>query len=860
MEIGIVKPVMVEDEMKNSYLDYAMSVIVSRALPDARDGLKPSQRRILVAMHDLNLAPNRPHRKCAKICGDTSGNYHPHGEAVIYPTLVRMAQDFNMRYPLADGQGNFGSIDGDPPAAMRYTEARMTAVAMEMMADIDKQTVDYLPNYDGTRQEPVVLPSRFPNLLCNGSAGIAVGMATNIPPHNLNEIADALIHLIDNPEATVDELSNFVKGPDFPTGGLILGTDGIKTAYATGRGRVVMRAKTRIEEAKGGRFRIIVTELPFQINKANLIEKIAEMVKDRRLEGISDLRDESDRQGMRILIEVKRDARPQAVLNRLFKHTAMQTAFGVNMLALVDGQPRILTLKKALAHFLEYRQSVLTRRTQFELEKARARAHILEGLKIALDNLDEVIDTIRRSASAEVAMDSLMAKFGLSEIQAKAILDMQLRRLAALERSKILEEYAEVLRTIAHLEDLLANPRKILCLVRDELIELKEKYGDERRTRIVAAEAEDFSDEDLIDHQDVLITLSNRGYIKRLPCDTYHAQNRGGRGIKGMVFREEDTLRYMLVADTHDSLLFFTDRGKVYQLKAHEVPDGARQGRGLPIVNLIALDPRETVTAVEAVPNFQEGDYFLMATRKGEIKKTPLQEFASVRPSGLIAMSLEEGDEVVSVRYCRKGAEVILVTEKGQSIRFSEEPLRAASRVSGGVRGIRLDSGDQLVAMEIVDPALDLLLVTSNGFGKRTPMREFPVQGRAGAGVIALKVTEKTGPVATARIVKLTDELVIISASGLVLRTPVERIPSYGRASQGVSVMHLREGDKVACISLTNGNGAARGRGRSASDAVNGKARKAPASRSGAVPPGGGLVVCQPPSENGDAVSATLEE
>lgn len=813
MEIGIVKPVNVEEEMKSSYLDYAMSVIVSRALPDARDGLKPSQRRILVAMHDLNLAPNRPHRKCAKICGDTSGNYHPHGEAVIYPTLVRMAQEFNMRYPLADGQGNFGSIDGDPPAAMRYTEARLTAVAMEMMADIDKRTVDYQPNYDGTRQEPVVLPSRFPNLLCNGSAGIAVGMATNIPPHNLGEIADAMIHLIDNPEATVEELYGFVKGPDFPTGGLILGTEGIKTAYATGHGRILMRAKAGIEEVKGGRFHIVVTELPFQINKANLIEKIADLVKEKRIEGISDLRDESDRQGMRIVIEVKRDAKPQAVLNRLYKHTAMQSAFGVNMLALVDGQPRVLTLKKALVHFLEYRQSVLTRRTLFELEKARARAHVLEGLKIALDHLDAVIQTIRSSASAEVALGNLMERFGLSEIQAKAILDMQLRRLAALEREKILDEYAEVLKTVAYLEDLLANPRKILHLVRDELVELKEKYGDDRRTRIVPSEAEAFSEEDLIDHQEVMITLSNRGYIKRLPCDTYHSQNRGGKGIKGMVFREEDALRHMLVADTHDNLLFFTDRGRVFQLKAHEVPDAARQAKGLPIINLISLDPRETVTAVEGVPNFEAGDYFLMATRRGEIKKTPLQDFAAVRSNGLIAMSLEEGDELVYVRYCRKGDEVILVTEQGQAIRFPERELRAASRTSGGVWGIRPAPGDRVVAMEIVDPDLDLLLVTTEGFGKRTPLEEFTPHHRGGGGIRALKVTSRTGPVAAARIVKPVEELVIISAAGLVIRTPVESISRQGRDTQGVSVMHLRDGDRVASISLTNGNGAKRREG-----------------------------------------------
>ncbi len=802
--VGIIRPVHVEEEMKSSYLDYAMSVIVSRALPDARDGLKPSQRRILVAMHDLNLAPNRPHRKCAKIAGDTSGNYHPHGEAVIYPTLVRLAQTFNMRYPLVDGQGNFGSIDGDPPAAMRYTEARMTHVAMEMMADIDKQTVDFVPNYDATRQEPTVLPARFPNLICNGSAGIAVGMATNIPPHNLNEVVDGLVYLIDHPEAPVEELYTFIKGPDFPTGGLILGTEGIKTAYATGHGRVIMRAKTRIEEARGNRWQILVSELPFQVNKANLIEKIAELVKEKRIDGIADLRDESDRQGMRIAIEVKRDAKPQAVLNRLFKHTALQSSFGVNMLALVDGQPRVLTLKRMLSYFLEYRQEVLTRRTQFELGKAKDRAHILEGLKIALDNLDEVIATIRNSRAPE---PDLIAKFGFTEVQAKAVLDMQLRRLAVLERQKIMDEYAEVLKTIAYLEDLLANPRKIMYLVRDELLELKEKYGDERRTKIVAGEAGDFSDEDLIEHQEVLITLSNRGYIKRLPCDTYQAQRRGGKGIKGMVFREEDTLRHMLVADTHDSLLFFTDRGKVYRLTAHEVPESSRQARGLPLVNLISLDPSETVTAVVAVPSFDVGDYFLMATRLGEIKKTPLPDFSSVRSNGLIAMSLENGDELVHVRYCRRDSDVILVTEQGQSIRFAEMQLRAASRQSGGVRGIRLDPGDRVVAMDIVDPNSDLLVVTQNGVGKRTPLREFPRQGRGGGGVRALKVTARTGPVAAARVVQEAEELLIISAGGIVIRTPVHLISQLGRPAQGVNVMHLNENDRVASISFANGNG-----------------------------------------------------
>jgi DNA gyrase subunit A len=804
MEIGIVRPVRIEDEMQNSYLDYAMSVIVSRALPDVRDGLKPSQRRILVAMHDLNLAPNRAHRKCAKIAGDTSGNYHPHGEAVIYPTLVRMAQEFNMRYPLVDGQGNFGSIDNDPPAAMRYTEARLTPIALEMLADIDMDTVDWLGNYDNTRQEPTVLPGRFPNLICNGSAGIAVGMATSIPPHNLGEVVDALLHLVEHPDATVEDLCKFIPGPDFPTGGIILGDEDVRKAYATGHGRVVVRARTTIEEPRSGRFQLVVTELPYQTNKATLQERIADLVRERRIDGISDMRDESDRQGMRLVIELKRDARPQTLLKQLYKHTAMQTTISMNMLALVDGEPRVLTLKRMLTHFLEYRQEVLTRRTRFELEKAKARAHILEGLKVALDHVDAIIRLIRAAASADAAREQLMARYNLSDIQARAILDLQLRRLAQLERQEIIDEYEKLLKQIAYLEDLLANPRKILYLVRDELVELKKKFGDARRTLVAAELSGDISDEDIIPNIEVLVTISGRGYIKRLPSDTYRSQRRGGKGIKGMVLREEDALRHMVVAHAHDSILFFTDRGRVFQLKAHAIPEADRTAKGLPVVNLIGIDPRETVTAVLAAPNFED-HFLLMATRQGEIKKTPLQDFAVVRSNGLIAFDLEAGDELAWVKHCRKDQELILVTEQGQALRYSASELTARSRTAGGMRGIRLDPGDRVCGLEVIEPKAQLLVVTANGYGKRTNLKDYPRKGRGTGGVRTLVLTDKTGPVAAARVIHGTEEMMVISSGGTILRTGIVDIRETGRAAQGVTIMNLRGNDHVACIAILNG-------------------------------------------------------
>ena len=811
-DIGNIRQILVEDEMRSSYLDYAMSVITARALPDVRDGLKPAQRRILVAMNDLNLAPTRGYRKCAKIAGDTSGNYHPHGEAVVYPTLVRLAQPFNMRYPLVDGQGNFGSVDGDPPAAMRYTEARLTPLAMEMLADLDMDTVDMVSNYDGTRDEPVVLPGRFPNLLCNGSTGIAVGMATNMPPHNLGEVVDAMHHLIDHPDATIDDLLQFIKGPDFPTGGLVMGYEkdreglvinNIKHAYATGRGRVLVRAKVEFEETANGRTQIIVTELPYQVNKSVLQERIAELVRDKKIDGIAAMQDESDRHGMRLVIEAKRDANPHTVLNHLYKHTVMQQAFGFNMLALVGGQPQLLPLKRLLVEFLDYRQQVLTRRTQFELGKARQRAHILEGLVIALDNLDAVIRTIRESASRDAARTVLMSGFSLSEAQARAILEMQLGQLANLERQRILEEYEEIKKRVAYLEDLLANPRKITYLVRDELAELKKKFGDPRRTQIMTDFAGEITDEDLVANEKVLITISGRGYVKRMPANTYRVQRRGGRGIIGQVLREEDALRHMIAANARDNILFFSDKGKVYQLKAWQVPSYDRTARGTPLINVINVEPGESITAILAAPDFENSDFLMFATRRGEVKKSPLKDFDQVRSNGLRAMTLEEGDELLDVKHCREGDHVILVTERGQSARFDVDILRTASRISGGVRGIRLSAGDQLASMDVVVPDAQLLVVTRNGYGKRTPLSAYPVKGRGIGGVRAINTTSKTGPVAAARVVHGYEELMMISAGGIVIRTPLETISERsGRATSGVILMNLREGDRLAAIAI----------------------------------------------------------
>ncbi len=808
MVLGKTRPVNIEEEMSSSYLDYAMSVIVSRALPDVRDGLKPVQRRILYAMDELGLTPTSPHKKSARIVGEVLGKYHPHGDAPVYEAMVRMAQDFSMRYVLVDGQGNFGSIDDDPPAAMRYTEARLASISEQMLVDIDKETVDFMPNFDDSLKEPLVLPTQLPNLLVNGSAGIAVGMATNIPPHNLGEVCDAISYLVDNPEATVDELTQFIKGPDFPTAGILLGGEEIKNAYATGHGRVVVRAKALLGDGSGvGQRQIVVTELPYQTNKAALVERIAELVKNKKIEGISGLRDESDRQGMRIVIELKRETQPKQVLNNLYKYTAMQSAFFVNMLALVDGQPRVISLKEALQYFIDFRHEVITRRSKFELKQAKARAHILEGLKIALDNINKVIATIRKSETAEVARRELMSGFGLSQLQAQAILDMQLRRLANLEQRKIVDEYAELVKTIAYLEDLLVNPKRMLLLIKEEVSQLKSQFGDPRRTKISEEEVTEFREEDLIPHQSVVVALSNRGFVKRVPSRAYPPQHRGGKGIIGMVTREADAVRLLVVADTHDHLLFFTNRGRVFHLKCYEIPaDSSRMAKGTAVINLFSIADNERVTAMVALADFKAGSYLLLATRRGEIKKTTADNFASVRSSGLIAMDLEPEDELVAACLATDQDDILLVTKAGQAIRFATSDLRAASRTSGGVRGIRLGASDQVVGMDIARPDGYVLVVTSGGFGKLTPVTAYPRQHRAGGGVRTFKLTEKIGEVAAAAVVSLSQQSMIISAEGIVIQTPVKEkdprkgITIQGRSTQGVRLMRLDPGDRVVAI------------------------------------------------------------
>ena len=807
MVLGSTREVNIEEELKSSYLDYAMSVIVSRALPDVRDGLKPVQRRILFSMQDMGLFRNSAHRKSARIVGDVLGKYHPHGDASVYDAMVRLAQDFSMRYPLIDGQGNFGSVDNDPPAAMRYTEARLSSIAEQMLVDIDKDTVDFTPNFDDSLKEPSVLPALLPNLLVNGSSGIAVGMATNIPPHNLTEVCDAIAYLVDNPEATVDDLMQFVKGPDFPTAAIIQGKDGIRSAYATGHGRVVVRAKAHVSDILGGmgRRQIIVTEIPYQTNKAALVERIANLMKDKKIMGISEVRDESDRQGMRVVMELKREAQPPQVLNQLYKYTAMQSSFFVNMLALVDGQPQVISLKEALDYYIKFRQEVITRRSKFELAGARARAHILEGLKIALDHIDAVIKTIRESETAEAARKNLMAGFSLSEKQAQAILELQLRRLANLERSKIIEEYTEVLKTIAYLEDLLANKKKILFLVKDEIGQLKTKYGDARRTEISEQSAMEFAVEE-VPHERVVVTLSGRGFVKRIPAVTYKSQHRRGKGVKGMGIREADAAKFLVVGDTHDTLFFFTNMGKVFSLKCHEIPgDATRTAKGLAIVNLFPIVEGERVTAVISVTDFKPDCYLLMATEKGEIKKSSLEYYDSIRSSGIIAMDLEVGDELVAVDLATDNDDVVLVTEEGQSIRFAVKTLRSSSRTSGGVRGVRLEGDDKLVTMSVVVPDTYLLVVTVNGYGKLTPIADYRRQSRGGVGIKTLKVTDKTGKVAAAKLVNQNQQLMLISKDGMVISTPVKEEDGGGirivsRNTQGVMIMSMDEGDSVAAI------------------------------------------------------------
>jgi len=807
MELGNIKPASIVKEMADAYLDYSMSVIVSRALPDVRDGLKPVHRRVLYAMEQMGLQSTKQFRKCAGTVGEVLKSYHPHGDAAVYESLVRMAQPWSMRYPLILGQGNFGSQDDDPPAAMRYTEAKMAAIADELLRDIDKDTVDFRPNYDNQAEEPTVLPARLPNLLLNGSTGIAVGMATNIPPHNLVEVCNGITYLIDQPDATTEELARIIRGPDFPTGGIIHGREGIRNMYANGRGRVVMRARTHLEEGERGRMNLIVTELPYQVNKADLVRKIAELVRDKKIDGISEVRDESDRQGMRVFMELKRDASYDSVLNSLYKYTAMQTAFNANMLALVDQQPQTLTLKKFLQHHITHREVVLTRRTRYELAKAEARKHILEGLKLALDNLDAVINTIRSSQSAyDDGLAKLRERFGFSEEQGKAILDMRLARLAALERQKIEDELQQLIKNIAYYNLLLSNIDEIRKVIKADLEELKEKYGDSRRSEIINAEASEFSDEDLISNEEVVVTLTDKGYIKRLPSNTYRAQRRGGRGVTGMATREDDTVRHLVVTHTHDSLLFFTDRGRVFQLKVYDLPDVSRTAKGEHLINMIAIEQRERITAIVAVPKGVSRDLMIVATKKGEVKKTAMNEFEVVRRQGLIAMNLEEDDELIGAKLARIGDDILLISTQGQSIRFCVDDLRLASRTSGGVRGMRLAADDTVVSLNLAQSDSELLIVTEYGYSKRTAIDEYPRQGRGGGGVITSKVTDKTGRVVAARVITEHDsDLMVISASGVVIRTDVSKIKTVGRATQGVILMNLGEGDTVVAVSTTNG-------------------------------------------------------
>jgi DNA gyrase subunit A len=806
MDIGTIQSVDIDNQMRTAYLDFAMSVIVARALPDARDGLKPVHRRILFAMDDMGIRANTAFKKSARIVGEVLGKYHPHGDSAVYDSMARMAQDFSLRYLLVDGQGNFGSIDGDPPAAMRYTEARLAPMAMEMLADIDKNTVDFTDNFDGSLQEPTVLPSRLPNLLLNGSTGIAVGMATNIPPHNLGELAAAINYLIDRydeiDEVSVDELMKFVPGPDFPTGGVIVGRDSIQQAYSTGRGRLIVRGMAHTEEIKNGRTAIIITEIPYQVNKTTLIERIADLAREGRLDSISDLRDESDRRGMSIVIELKRGAQPLRVLNQLYKYTPLQTTFGITLLALVHNEPRLLSLKRALQIYIEHRIQVITRRAQFELDKARARAHILDGLLIALNNLDAVIRTIRESRDVETAKEQLMSRFNLSEIQAQAILDMQLRRLAALERQKIEDEYRQIVDRIHDLEDLLANPRRILDSIKTDMAELTEKYGDDRRTRITAESHEELRDEDMIQDEAVLVTITQRGYIKRVNASVYRAQERGGRGVTGQAVKEEDTVTHLIPARTLDTILFFTDKGKVYSQRTFNLPAGGRTDRGSSIQNFLSIAENERVTASVVVPNFESAAYCTMATVGGRVKRIHLPELASVRPSGLMAIGLERGDMLGWVALTSGNDEIILVTAMGQALRFSEKDIRPQGRPASGINGINLKKGDTLTSMVVVEPEADLLVVTELGFGKRTPLSEYPAKSRATYGVVTIdqKSLDKTGRIVAARVVKSTDEITIITRGGIAIRLRLRNTTPSGRSTRGNHLINLESGDRVVSV------------------------------------------------------------
>ncbi|MEF9935360.1 MAG: DNA gyrase subunit A [Clostridium sp.] len=794
----------IADEMQKCYIDYAMSVIVGRALPDVRDGLKPVHRRILFSMHELGIYHDKKHRKSARIVGDVLGKYHPHGDTAVYDAMVRLAQDFSTRYPLVDGHGNFGSVDGDSAAAMRYTEAKMSKISMELLREINKDTVDFADNFDGSEKEPTVLPSRFPNILVNGSSGIAVGMATNMPPHNLGEVIDGTVMVIDDPEVTVKDIMTKIKGPDFPTAATILGREGIRSAYETGRGRIIVRAKAEIEEEKG-RHKIIVTELPYQVNKARLIENIATLVKEKKIEGISDLRDESDRDGMRIVIELKRDANPNVILNLLYKHTKMRDTFGVINLALVNGEPKVLNLKEIIIHYLDHQKEIIRRRSIFDLNKAEARAHILEGLRIALDHIDAVIKVIRGSKTTEIARESLMENFSLSERQSQAILDMRLQRLTGLEREKIENEYNQLMETIAYLNAVLSSEKMVLDIIKEELLEIRSKYADERRTSIENS-MDEINIEDLIDEEDVAVTITHAGYIKRLPSDTYKSQKRGGRGIQGLATREDDFVESLFITSTHDNILFFTNLGRAYKLKAYEIPEAGRTARGTNIVNILPLQPNEKIQTVITIKDFVEDETLLFSTRGGIIKKTRLTEYANIRKTGINAITLKENDELISVKLTDGTKNITIVTQKGYSITFKESDVRCMGRTAAGVKGITLREDDIAVSMEVAEEGNDLLVVSENGFGKRTSFENYTVQNRGGKGIITYKVTKKTGIIISARSVNNSDEIMIINNSGIIIRLAVSGISTTGRNAMGVTLMRANDGQKIVSVAKVNTN------------------------------------------------------
>lgn len=796
---GKVIPIRIEDEMKKSYIDYAMSVIIGRALPDVRDGLKPVHRRILYSMHESGMSVDKPHKKSARIVGDVLGRYHPHGDTAVYDAMVRLAQDFSTRYPLIDGHGNFGSIDGDSAAAMRYTEVRMSKIAAEMLRDIEKKTVDFIPNYDESMDEPTVLPSRIPNLLINGSSGIAVGMATNIPPHNLTEVINGVIALIDKPQITVKELMDIIKGPDFPTGSQIMGREGIRQAYETGRGSILVRGVSRIEKLANGKMRILITELPYLVNKAKLIEKIAELVRDKKIDGITDLRDESDRTGMRVVIELRRDVNPQVILNQLYKQTQLQDSFGVIMIALVDGQPRVLNLKETLFYYLEHQKDVIVRRTRFDLEKAEERLHIVEGLKIALDHIDEVIKTIRQSRDIETSKINLMERFQFSEKQAQAIVDMRLGRLSALEREKLEAEYRDLISRIAYYRNILADENLVLKIIREEISEIRDKYGDARRTQITI-DAESLEDEDLIAEEDIVIAITHGGYIKRQPVTTYRNQKRGGKGISAITTKEEDFVEHLFISTTHHYLLFFTNKGKVYRLKGYEIPEASRQSKGTAIVNLLNLTGDDTITAVIPVRQFAEGQNLVTATRGGIVKKTGLEEYDTSRRDGIIALTLDEGDELVGVKLTSGEDDILLATKKGLVIRFPETDVRKMGRTARGVKGIALNEEDRVVGMETFKNGASLLIVTEKGFSKRTNLSEFRTQARGGKGLIGLRITPRNGDIVGILVLSEGDEVMIITQDGIMIRVSVDDIPTMGRATQGVKTMRMTNNDRVVAL------------------------------------------------------------